>query len=449
VHRPRTTWFFVLAALVALSVTAAGDAARYGRTATTADNTITMAVRAISDMIPEHLCVDKGICAKYGVNLVLQNFTGTSADLAAALQAGSVDTAYLGVTNVLQARQQGFDMVIIASAAGESKQNPSGQANSLLVKDPSIQTGKDLEGKSVAVNGLQSASQAIIMQWVRKTGGDPSKVNWVGTIPDPQKPQAVASGQVAAGHVPEPYRSVGISLGLHTIDAALTIRPQGLWIGAVAAKGATVNANAQLYKNLVRALEESSRMANGDQALAKAELKTYSPLSGAQIDASNLPILDAGVSIGNTNFWKSLINRFFAANVTANPFQAIWSGALPMPMPVVKFVRPKTKVKADASFTVSVTDFKLVPGELGNAPVFDHGFVRYTLDGGKYDRARYAGRSATLAVKVGGKNKFSVSVDGVITYRHLPRGRHTLVARVANNDGSLLGPKATLKFTVR
>jgi NitT/TauT family transport system substrate-binding protein len=295
-------------------------------------DTLTLATRPISDMIPAHLCVDRGICAKHGIDLKIQNFSGTSADIAAALQAGSVDLAYVGVTNVFQARQSGFDQVIVASAAGESKQNPSGDANALLFKDPNIRTGKDLEGKTVAVNGLQSASQAIVMTWVLKGGGDPSKVNYVN-LADPQKPGAVAQGRIDAGHVPEPYRSVGLEMGLRAINMTTQIRPQGLWIGAVAAKSSTVRARPQAFKNLVLALQEASELANSNRALAKDTLKGFSTLDKDLIDKSNLPLFGARVSFGNTVFWKNAINLLFNANVTVKPEEAIWSGVLLDPPP--------------------------------------------------------------------------------------------------------------------
>ncbi len=52
-------------------------------------------------------------------------------------------------------------------------------------------------------------------------------------------------------------------------------------------------------------------------------------------------------------------------------------------------------------------------------------------------------------MKLGIAGKYSPSVTPTITYRSLPKGKHTLVAILANNDHSAVGPKATISFTVR
>jgi NitT/TauT family transport system substrate-binding protein len=415
----------------------------------TADK-ITLATRPISDSIPAHLCVNRGICAKYGVDLQIQNFTGTSADIAAALQSGSIDLAYVGTTNVFQARQSGFDQVIVAAAAGESKKNPSGDANALLFKDPSIRTGKDLEGKTVAVNGLQSASHAIVATWVLKGGGEPRKVNFIN-LPDPQKPAAVAAGRIDAGHVPEPYRTVGLDMGLRAINMTLQIRPQGLWIGAYAAKGSDLAARPKAYKNFVRALQESSELANSNRALAKETLKGFSTLDKDLIDKSNLPLFGARVSFGNAVFWKNAININFGANVTVRPEDAIWSGVLLDPPPVLRFVSPRrgSTTKKDVTFRVSAQNIKLIASEIGKKSVASHGYLQFVMDGGKFDKPRYSGPNGQLAAKMRVAGKYSPSAVRYITYRNLPRGKHSLVARLANNDGTPMGPVAKIAFTVK
>jgi NitT/TauT family transport system substrate-binding protein len=416
---------------------------------TTADR-ITLATRPISDSIPAHLCVSRGICAKYGIDLNVQHFTGTSADIAAALQAGSIDVAYVGTTNVFQARQAGFDQLIIAAAAGESKKNPSGDANALLFKDPSIRTGKDLEGKTVGVNGLQSASHAIVATWVIKGGGDPRKVDFVN-LADPQKPAAIAAGRIDAGHVAEPYRTVGLDMGQRAINMALQIRPQGLWIGAYAAKSSSLNARPRAYRNLVRALQESSELANRNRTLAKDTLKSYSTLDKDLIDKSNLPLFGARVSFGNAVFWKNAININFGANVTVTPEAAIWSGVLLDPPPVLRFVRPKngSVTPKHVTFRVSAQNIKLVASEIGKANVASHGYLQFAMDGGKFDTPRYSGPNGRLAATMRVAGKYSPSAVRYITYRNLPRGKHRLVARLANNDGTPIGPVAKLTFTVK
>jgi hypothetical protein len=98
---------------------------------------------------------------------------------------------------------------------------------------------------------------------------------------------------------------------------------------------------------------------------------------------------------------------------------------------------------------VAAPNVKLFAGEIGKANVAAHGYLQFTLDGGRFDRPRYSGPNGRLAAQMKVAGKFSPSAVRYITYRNLPRGKHTLVARLANNDGTPMGPTARLAFTVR
>jgi hypothetical protein len=98
---------------------------------------------------------------------------------------------------------------------------------------------------------------------------------------------------------------------------------------------------------------------------------------------------------------------------------------------------------------VAVMGFNLDGADLDKTPRKGRGNVQFTMDGGKYDTPRYAGANGKLAVRLGVAGKYSVAVMPSITYTGLPRGKHTLVAALANNDLSQTGVRAQIVFTVR
>src|SRR5262245_9656699 len=170
-----TTFRRTLLGAIAMAAFGASGAALHGAE----PERITIASRPIADFIPVFICISEKICEKHGVKLELKFFEGSSAEIAAALQGGSIDAGFVAVTNVFQARAQGFDMQIVAVTSVESERNPAGPNNAIIVKNPAIKTGKDLEGKTVGTLALRSGAQAWLMAWVDKTGGDPQKVKWV------------------------------------------------------------------------------------------------------------------------------------------------------------------------------------------------------------------------------------------------------------------------------
>jgi hypothetical protein len=117
----------------------------------------------------------------------------------------------------------------------------------------------------------------------------------------------------------------------------------------------------------------------------------------------------------------------------------------------IRFLRPTqgSTVAQPVHVNVAVTGFMLDPRELDKAPQKGKGIVLFSMDGGKYDTAHYAGANGKLAVRLGIAGKYSPAVTPTITYSQLPPGKHTLAASLANNDLSDTGVHARVVFRVR
>jgi hypothetical protein len=61
----------------------------------------------------------------------------------------------------------------------------------------------------------------------------------------------------------------------------------------------------------------------------------------------------------------------------------------------------------------------------------------------------YSGPNGQLAKKLGVTGKYSPSVTNSITYKNLPKGKHTISVQLANNDHSPAGGAAQVAFTVK
>jgi hypothetical protein len=117
----------------------------------------------------------------------------------------------------------------------------------------------------------------------------------------------------------------------------------------------------------------------------------------------------------------------------------------------VRFVTPaagaKTGPKVKA--TVALKNFEIAPKAVGQAPRLGQGHLHFTMDGGKYDRPRYAGNNGLLGKKLGVSGTYSPALAPYITYSHLPPGKHELVVALANNNHTSVGVTAKVKFTVK
>ena len=119
--------------------------------------------------------------------------------------------------------------------------------------------------------------------------------------------------------------------------------------------------------------------------------------------------------------------------------------------PTVTFAPPQVH-STTATFHVRLKNFTIDPQDVGKQPIAGKGHLHFSMDGGKYDFPKYSGANGKLAVTLGTQGKYSPAVKPTITYRHLPKGKHTLVVHLANNDHSLYsnsGATARVTFTIK
>jgi hypothetical protein len=155
------------------------------------------------------------------------------------------------------------------------------------------------------------------------------------------------------------------------------------------------------------------------------------------------------LSIARTG--RGLAAAVVASAICLAPAAALAGQTQSAAKPAVSLSSPKagattaTTVKA----TVKLTNFKLSAKDVGKKPKAGEGHLHFSMDGGKYDHPKYSGANGKLAVTLGVDGKYSPSVTPNITYKGLPKGKHTLVVYLANNNHTNVGPKATVSFTVR
>lgn len=149
------------------------------------------------------LGIDEGIFADHGLELTVETGQGGAA-LLPAVMSGSMDFATGNPISLLQARDQGLDVRVVSSYTYDTSE---GVHAVLALKDSGIESAKDLEGKTVAINTLRSMGDLTIMEAVEQDGGDPTKVTFV-EMPYPNMEQALDRGDVDAVWTPEPFMTI-------------------------------------------------------------------------------------------------------------------------------------------------------------------------------------------------------------------------------------------------
>lgn len=192
----------------ALAGTAAIAAETLPRLARAQTATIHVGLIPIFDVAPYYAAEQQGFFAAENVATTVQIARGGAAALP-ALVAGTFDIAYVNGTSIVLAIARGVDLRIAMEGAPIPKVPPDPGAL-LKRKSSALRTGKDLEGKVVAVTALRDIQWMFVMAWVKATGGDPEKVQIV-EVPVPAMVEALKANRVDAALVLDPFMTIGLA----------------------------------------------------------------------------------------------------------------------------------------------------------------------------------------------------------------------------------------------
>lgn len=120
-----------------------------------------------------------------------------------AMVGGSLDITYSNGTSIVQAIERGIDLRLAIEGTIMTSAPPDPGALLKRKGDP-IRTGKDVEGKVIAVNALRDVQWMFVKAWVSATGGDPEKVQII-EFALPAMADAIKQKRVDAALLIDPY----------------------------------------------------------------------------------------------------------------------------------------------------------------------------------------------------------------------------------------------------
>jgi NitT/TauT family transport system substrate-binding protein len=147
---------------------------------------------AVADAVPYEYAAQQGWFVQAGLDIKGDLLASGSA-AATAVVGGAVDIGSSNLFTAVQARAKGIPVLVIAPGGRYDEAVPTSQL--LVAADSPIKTGKDLEGRVVAVAGLNDMSSLSVRAWVTQSGGDPAKIKYVET------PMSTMLGMVQEHHV--------------------------------------------------------------------------------------------------------------------------------------------------------------------------------------------------------------------------------------------------------
>jgi len=217
--------------------------------------------------------VRSGIFARLGLTVEI-TAVNNGAAAAAALIAGDINVAHVNILSLIQAHRRGIDMRMLAAAFAADDAKPT--TLMLVGKDSPVHSGRDLNGKTVALPALADLGSIGTKAWIDRTGGDAQTVRFIEIAISAIVP-ALVQGRADAVTITEPFASQALATGgvrvLATPLGAIAKRFQG---GAYVVMEPFVTKNFDAMRRLALGLHEAMVYTNSHLAETVDLVASYS-----------------------------------------------------------------------------------------------------------------------------------------------------------------------------
>lgn len=222
----------------------------------------------------------RGIPARFGIAAQVQNLSNGAA-IVSGILGGSIDLGEVNWVSALQAHERGLPLVAVAQAGTYASREAT---TFLMVPNGSpARAARDLDGKTIAVDGLRNLTQLGVIAWLDENGGDSKSVKFV-EIPFTDMPVALAGRRIDAALITEPMalraqrdaRVIG-----KPYDAIAPDFPSSAWV----ASSAWASANPDLARRFANMMYRSAAWINRNRAATAVVLAEISRLEPEVIRA--------------------------------------------------------------------------------------------------------------------------------------------------------------------
>jgi NitT/TauT family transport system substrate-binding protein len=218
---------------------------------------------------------DMGFFRKAGLDVEITTLNNGGI-ISAGVAAGTFDVAQAAISSVASAHERGVNFVIIAPAALWVSERPTSAL--VVAKNSTIASAKDLDGKTVAVNGLFNVTQVGPEAWIEQGGGNLASVKFL-ELPFADMPGAVAAGRIDAAQISEPALDAAVKAGgMKAIAAPYDAIAKRFLLAGWFSTTTWAAQHPDLAKKFAAAILETARWANANPVASGKILEKYTKL---------------------------------------------------------------------------------------------------------------------------------------------------------------------------
>lgn len=232
------------------------------------------------DYTPILYAMNAGLFKKAGIDAQV-TVLANGAAIAAAVAGGSIDVGKASLVSLMNAHVRGVPIVLVAAGAMYNAKAP--YAELVMPADAAYKTGKDLNGKTIAVPAIGDFNTLVTSMWVDQGGGDSKTLKFV-EIPNTAQAPAVAEHRVDAAVLQQPDLALALETGkVKVLGLAYSaISPNFMFAGWFAMSDWAAK-HPDLVKAFQRVAADAARYTNAHHAETAAMLSEASKMPLATI----------------------------------------------------------------------------------------------------------------------------------------------------------------------
>ena len=273
-----------------------------------AQEKVRLGVLPFSESLAAIIADKQGFFKEEGIEAEISKFD-SGAIAVPVLQSGRMDIVLSNTVSTLQAIEQGLDAIVIAPGA-IVRSSPPDTTTALIVRKDSIKSLKDLEGKRIAVNVINSSAWLHMVATLDKHGVDWTKVRF-SEVPFPQMNDPLLNGQLDAIGQVEPFRSALMATGKAEIMSWTYIETApNSDITQYIALTSWVDKNRATAAKFVRALTKGAKFAETNEAITRDINQQFTNLNPALKDKVLLPRLGTAINLKEMNHTIQMMQKY-------------------------------------------------------------------------------------------------------------------------------------------
>jgi NitT/TauT family transport system substrate-binding protein len=278
----------------------------------------------ISNAAPMYLGMRKGFFREEGLELqphVAQN----GAELITGALSGSYDFIFAGYIPSIVARAKGLPITVVAASDVGAKDAKDEWTITLSKKGSDIRAPKDLDGKTIAVNGLRGVGEVVIKASLEKQGVDPKSIKLL-EVPFPEMPAALERGRVDAIWAAEPFLTQELGQGAREVDAPLVTLAPNFVNGGYEASDKYIAQNGDVVAKFNRAMSRSVDYADAHPDEVRKTIPTFTKIPPAVAAKIRLPVWSSKLDRGLLQQAAGYTQRYGIIKKAPKVDEMIWKG---------------------------------------------------------------------------------------------------------------------------